>query len=144
MIATRSGAALAHVLIVDDEAAVRRFAARVLAEEGFQVREAADGQEALQILRGARGGVDVVVSDVVMPRINGVELLRELSVTHPQLPVILMSGYANADLTGMGIAAPCGVLAKPFPPDRLVDEVRRCLKGSEPTPAERGGAPATQ
>ena len=135
----RSGTA--RILIVDDEPAVRRFAARVLLEEGFLVVEAADGAEALALVRTL--AVDVVVSDVVMPRLNGVELLHALAVSHPQLPVILMSGYAMARLEGMGIAAPCGMLPKPFPAQRLVEEVRRCLPGADPLAlsGSSGGGP---
>ena len=113
--------------MVDDEPVVRRFAVRVLEAEGFLVSEAADGADALRLLQEEVPGVDAVVSDIVMPRLNGVELLRVLSSTHPQLPVLLMSGYASAELEGMGIAAPCAVLAKPFAPERLVEELRRCL-----------------
>jgi CheY-like chemotaxis protein len=120
----------ARILIVDDEPAVRRFAARVLVQEGFVVAEAADGAEALTLVRAS--AVDAVVSDIVMPRLNGVELLKALAASHPQLPVILMSGYAAAQLEGMGIAAPCGMLTKPFPAERLVQEVRRCLPGTDP------------
>jgi two-component system, cell cycle sensor histidine kinase and response regulator CckA len=134
--AVRGAAPLAHVLVVDDEPTVRRYAARVLMEEGYLVREASDGAEALRMLGEPMGEVDVVVSDVVMPRVNGVELLQQLSASHPLLPVILMSGYAPAELNGMGIAAPCGVLTKPFAPERLVGEVRRCLQGSDPTTTE--------
>jgi two-component system cell cycle sensor histidine kinase/response regulator CckA len=116
--------------VVDDEPVVRRFAARVLEAEGFLVSEAADGADALRLLEGEVSNVDAVVSDIVMPRLNGVELLRVLSSTRPQLPVLLMSGYASGELEGMGIAAPCAVLAKPFTPERLVDELRRCLGGA--------------
>jgi two-component system cell cycle sensor histidine kinase/response regulator CckA len=120
--------AVQHVLVVDDEDAVRRFAARVLQREGFGVSEAVDGLEALEILRN--GGVlpDVLVSDIVMPRLNGVELMQALAVSHPQLPVILMSGYATEALKERGIAAPCGIVTKPFPPERLVAEVHRCIR----------------
>jgi two-component system cell cycle sensor histidine kinase/response regulator CckA len=119
-----------RILVVDDEPLVRRFAARVLEEEGFLVSQAADGVEALRLLREEVPDVDAVVSDVVMPRLNGVELLRVLSSTHPQLPVLLISGYPGRELEGMGIAAPCGILAKPFAPERLVEELRRCLRGA--------------
>jgi len=74
--------------VVDDEPLVRRFAARVLEEEGFLVSQAADGVEALRLLREEVPDVDAIVSDVVMPRLNGVELLQALSSTHPQLPVL--------------------------------------------------------
>jgi two-component system cell cycle sensor histidine kinase/response regulator CckA len=117
-----------HVLVVDDEPVIRRFASRVLAAEGFGVHEATDGESALRLILG--GGVDpaCVVSDVIMPRLNGVELLQTLSNDRPDLPVILMSGYATAELARRGIALPCGVLAKPFPPELLVSEVRRCIR----------------
>ena len=54
------------------------------------------------------------------------------TTTHPDLPVILMSGYATGQLEGMGIAAPCAILPKPFSADRLLGEVRRCLAGNDP------------
>lgn len=117
-----------YVLVVDDEPTVRRFAARVLLEHGFGVHEAADGAEALELMRSGLDSVDVVVSDIVMPKVNGVELLRALALTRPTLPVILMSGYAGPQLAERGIAAPCGILAKPFRPEELVAEVRRCIR----------------
>jgi DNA-binding NtrC family response regulator len=63
----------------------------------------------------------------VMPRMNGVQLLESLSAFRPRLPVILMSGYGAAELAKRGIASPCAVLAKPFPAEVLVAEVRRCI-----------------
>jgi two-component system cell cycle sensor histidine kinase/response regulator CckA len=119
-----------RILVVDDEPLVRRFAARVLEEEGFLVSEAADGAEALRLLREQVPAVDAVVPDIVMPRLNGVELLQILSSSHPQLPVLLMSGYASGELEGMGIAAPCAILPKPFAPERLIEALRRCLRGA--------------
>ena len=118
---------MASVLVVDDEPSVRRFACRVLREAGYGVREAADGLDALSLIRSGVVDLDAVVSDIVMPRMNGVELLQSLSLEHPRLPVILMSGYDMNQLTRLGIASPCGVLSKPFPPDQLLAEVRRCI-----------------
>jgi DNA-binding NtrC family response regulator len=115
------------VLVVDDESAVRRFAVRVLQREGYTVMEATDGAEALSLVRAEGASVEVVVSDIVMPRLNGVELMQALSVSHPSLPVILMSGYATAALSELGISAPCSILTKPFPADRLLAEVQRCI-----------------
>jgi DNA-binding NtrC family response regulator len=114
------------VLVVDDEIAVRRFAARVLEREGYGVVEAKDGVEALELISQDGVSVEVVVSDIVMPRLNGVELMQALATSRPDLPVILMSGYATAALAELGIAAPCAILPKPFPPERLLEEVRRC------------------
>lgn len=117
----------AIVLVVDDEGAVRRFAVRVLEREGYTVHEARDGAEALELVRQTIS-FEVVISDIVMPRLNGVELMQALASSHPDLPMILMSGYATVALSELGIAAPCSILAKPFLPERLLEEVRRCIK----------------
>jgi two-component system cell cycle sensor histidine kinase/response regulator CckA len=117
----------AYVLVVDDEPMVRRFAARVLREQGFGVHEATDGEEALALIRAGVADLDVVLSDIVMPRMNGVQLLHSLSTLRPDLPVLLMSGYATTQLADLGITSPCGVLAKPFSSEALVAEVRRCI-----------------
>jgi two-component system cell cycle sensor histidine kinase/response regulator CckA len=120
------------VLVVDDETAVRRFAARVLEREGYFVIEAKDGIEALELLAKGAVPVEVVVSDIIMPRLNGVELMQTLVASYPDLPVILMSGYATGALAELGIAAPCAILPKPFPADRLLEEVRRCTRQRDP------------
>jgi DNA-binding NtrC family response regulator len=124
----RADAGREYVLVVDDEPVIRRFAARVLREVGYAVHEAADGAEALELIRAGTIDFAVVVYDIVMPRVNGVELLQSLSTLRPELPFILMSGYGTAQLAERGIAIPCGVLSKPFPPDLLVAEVRRCIR----------------
>jgi two-component system cell cycle sensor histidine kinase/response regulator CckA len=116
------------LLVVDDETAVRRFAVRVLEREGYEVAEATDGLEALELIRARATSFGVVISDIVMPRLNGVELLHALAQSHPGLPVILISGYATAALAELGIAAPCGILPKPFPAELLLAEVERCIR----------------
>jgi two-component system cell cycle sensor histidine kinase/response regulator CckA len=116
-----------QVLVVDDQDGVRRYAARILRQDGFTVHEATDGAEALEVLKFGAARVELVVSDIIMPRLNGVELLKALAVSHPNIPVILMSAYAEGELAEMGVVSPCGVLPKPFPAERLVQEVRRCM-----------------
>ncbi|HKG33649.1 MAG TPA: response regulator [Gemmatimonadales bacterium] len=124
---TRAGAGVS-VLVVDDETAVRRFAVRVLQREGYEVLEAADGLEALEMLRAGKVTVDLIVSDIVMPRMNGVELMQAVAESDPQIPVVLMSGYATAALSELGIATPCSIVPKPFPAERLLAEVHRCVR----------------
>jgi two-component system cell cycle sensor histidine kinase/response regulator CckA len=124
---TRVGAGVS-VLVVDDETAVRRFAVRVLQREGYDVLEAADGLEALEMLRAGQVTVDLIVSDIVMPRMNGVELMQAVTESDPQIPVVLMSGYATAALSELGIATPCSIVPKPFPAERLLAEVYRCVR----------------
>ena len=121
-------AAATWVLVVDDESTVRRFAVRVLEREGYSTAEAQDGMEALELIKQGGASFEVVVTDIVMPRLNGVELMQTLSVSHPHLPVILISGYATAALADRGIATPCAILPKPFPAERLLAEVRRCCR----------------
>ena len=87
----RAGSGIS-VLVVDDESAVRRFAVRVLQREGYEVLEAADGHEALEMIRAGQVTVDLIVSDIVMPRVNGVELMQAVAESHPDVPVVLMSG----------------------------------------------------
>jgi two-component system cell cycle sensor histidine kinase/response regulator CckA len=117
-----------QVLVVDDEPAVRRFAARALEGEGYEVHTAKDGVEALELVGTLQRGLGLILTDVVMPRLDGVTLLRTLSASYPTLPVILMSGYATSHLLDLGLAAPCAVLGKPFSMETLVGEVRRCLE----------------
>jgi two-component system, cell cycle sensor histidine kinase and response regulator CckA len=124
---TRAGSGVS-VLVVDDETAVRRFAVRVLQRDGYDVLEAADGHEALEMLRAGQPTVDLIVSDIVMPRVNGVELMQAVTESHPHIPVVLMSGYATAALSELGIATPCSILPKPFPAERLLAEVHRCVR----------------
>jgi len=116
-----------NILVVDDERAVRRYAARILQQDGHTVYEAADGAEALDLIERDTIPAELVVSDIIMPRLNGVELMKALAVTHPGVPVILMSAYAQGELSEMGVVAPCGVVPKPFGAERLLQEVRQCL-----------------
>jgi two-component system cell cycle sensor histidine kinase/response regulator CckA len=85
----------ATILLVEDEEAVRAFASRALASRGYKVLEAASGVEALEVMKEAGGKVDLVVSDVVMPELDGPSLLRELRKERPDLKIIFVSGYAE-------------------------------------------------
>ena len=125
------------ILVVDDEPHVRQVAVRMLEDGGYQVLEATDGADALTMLEGGMHAVNLVVTDVVMPRVTGLQLLERLSVTHPGLPVIVMSGFSAVALSERGIAVPCAVLSKPFQAAQLLDEVRRCLL---PTTSERSSS----
>jgi two-component system cell cycle sensor histidine kinase/response regulator CckA len=129
-----------NILVVDDERAVRRFAARILQQDGHTVYEAGDGAEALELIGRGTIPVELVVSDIIMPRLNGVELMKALAVTDPGIPVILMSAYAQGELAEKGVVAPCGVLPKPFQAEHLLQEVRRCLdKRREREPSNHPG-----
>jgi hypothetical protein len=116
------------ILIVEDEAAVRRMAARALAAQGYAILEAENGAEALAVL--ARGGspIDLVLTDVVMPLVNGRELGERLSVERPGLRVLFMSGYTDDDIVRRGLLRPGSpFLQKPFMPGDLSRKVREVL-----------------
>jgi two-component system cell cycle sensor histidine kinase/response regulator CckA len=116
------------ILIVEDEAAVRRMAARALAAQGYAILEAENGAEALEVL--ARGGspIDLVLTDVVMPLVNGRELGERLSVERPGLRVLFMSGYTDDDIVRRGLLRPGSpFLQKPFMPVDLSRKVREVL-----------------
>ena len=82
------------ILIVDDEAIIRDLCRRAL--KGYRVLEAADGEEALKVFEN--GGVDVILTDVMMPNMDGIELLKRLKELEPTVVVIVMTGYADKDV----------------------------------------------
>jgi CheY-like chemotaxis protein len=117
-----------QILVVDDEPNVRVMIRRVLDEVGYRVFEAGDGLQALELVRAGPDLLDLVVSDLIMPRLNGVQLVQILSVETPELPFVLISGYAPPELAALGVVAPCGMLAKPLVVDVFLAEVQRCLR----------------
>jgi PAS domain S-box-containing protein len=106
------------VLLVEDEAAVRNLASRVLQRLGYRVLTAANGREALEIADAHGGRIDLVVTDVVMPELSGVELVDRLHERYPTIKVVLMSGYSEADLRGE-VRTRGAFMVKPFTPDSL-------------------------
>ncbi len=117
-----------QTLVVDDEPGIRTVIRRLLARQGYVVHEAYDGLHALEVVRADPDVLDLVVSDLRMPRLNGVELVQLLAVETPELPFVLISGYAVRELEEFGIVAPCGMLEKPLVEDVFLAEVHRCLR----------------
>jgi len=116
------------VLLVEDEEAVRTFAARALASRGYQVMEAATGVEALSAMEKNGGDVDLVVSDVVMPEMDGPTLLKELRRRRPDMKVIFISGYAEeAFKKNLPEGESFTFLPKPFSLKELVAAVKETM-----------------
>jgi len=84
-----------RVLVVDDEQSLRKILAATLQREGYEVQVASDGEEALAALD--RDGADVVVTDLVMPKMDGLSLLRKVVVSHPDVPVIVVTAHGRVD-----------------------------------------------
>jgi len=115
------------VLVVEDEDAVRVLARRILERQGYTVLDACNGRDAVAI--AARGGrIDLVLTDMVMPGMNGRALAEALAVSRPSLPVLYMSGYTDDEIVRRGLlAAGGGLLQKPFTVDSLARAVRTAL-----------------
>jgi PAS domain S-box-containing protein len=115
------------VLVVEDDPGVRRVVARMLDQAGYGVLEAGGGEEALRIVTSAEEPIDIVVSDIVMPIMDGLELLTRLRGHRSDLPVVLMSGYSEQELGVNARRRASAFLQKPFTPRQLGDAVRNAI-----------------
>jgi PAS domain S-box-containing protein len=116
------------VLLCEDEAPLRELTREVLEEFGYRVLEAGDGKEALELVAGYRERIDLLLTDVVMPRMNGSELAARLAQER-NLRVLYMSGYTEASMV-RGTVPGAGFLQKPFSPLVLARAVREALDAS--------------
>ena len=120
----------ATVLLVEDEDAVRMGGMRALTSRGYTVHEASSGVEALEIFNQLEGKIDIVVSDVVMPEMDGPTLLGELRKLQPDIKFIFVSGYAeDAFAKNLPADAKFGFLPKPFSLKQLATVVKEVLEG---------------
>jgi CheY-like chemotaxis protein len=110
--------------VVEDEASVRQLCARILEEEGYCVLTARDGLEALAMLEAAGPGIQLVISDLRMPRLDGLQLSATLAARRTAPPMILMSGYNVDQPTDRPI------IPKPFHATDLLTAVQRMLAAS--------------
>jgi len=111
------------ILVVEDDATVRALARAALEPRGFRILAAADGAAALELAERHDGPVDLLLTDVVMPRLGGVDLARRLQETRPGLRVLFASGYLEQEILPEGAA----FLGKPFTPDEIASRVREEL-----------------
>ena len=116
------------ILLVEDEDGVRDIARETLLMHGYKVIEARDGVEALAVADRVQDGIDLVLTDVVMPRMSGRELAERLRQARPEVKVIFMSGYTDDVLVRTGALSPgMSFLQKPLRPDALAAKVREAL-----------------
>jgi len=130
----RSGSA-GRILLVEDERALREIAARLLAAAGYTVLCAADPAEAIQIAGGDTDGIDLLLTDVVLPGMSGARLAQRLRETRPQLPVLFTSGYV-ARPEDLPEAAP--FVSKPFTREELLTAVGELLAPAPELRAKAG------
>ena len=128
--ATEGSASGAVILLVEDEESVRRVASRILRRAGYQVLEATNGSHALLMAAEFRGLISLLVTDVVMPEVSGVELAKWYYGTYPAGEVIYMSGYTDDDLFRQGLTREhIRFVNKPFTSERLLRSVADALAG---------------
>jgi two-component system cell cycle sensor histidine kinase/response regulator CckA len=119
----------ATVLLVEDEDTVRSFASRALTTRGYKVLAASHGAEALEVMHEHGGEVDLVVSDVVMPEMDGPTMMKHLRKEHPDIKIIFMSGYAEeAFRNNLDADEKFGFLPKPFTLKKLAAAVKEALE----------------
>jgi nitrogen regulation protein NR(I) len=119
-----------HVLIVDDELNIRRVLAAMLAREGYEVTTASDGEQALAVLQKAP--VHVVVTDLVMPRLGGLELLQRVSAEFPDVPVIVITAHGTVDSAVQALKAGAfDYITKPFEQEELKKVIAKATRAHE-------------
>src|ERR1700690_3353748 len=124
------------ILLVEDETNLRHLAHQYLENQGYRILDAEDGAAALQIAAGHRGTIDLLLTDVVMPGMNGRELAAKITSQRPEIHVLYMSGYTENAIGHDGLLdAGINLLQKPFSLPTLKDRVRE-LMDSEPIPQE--------
>lgn len=116
---------MASILLADDDASVRELVRRALAQDGHSVTVTEDGAEALQHLSTNAASIDVIVSDVNMPQVDGVTLAQKAVALKPEIAVVLMSGFTDQlDRASTIKAARLAVISKPFTLDQIKSKVR--------------------
>ncbi len=116
------------ILLVEDEAAVRTLAKKILSQRGYRVLDAADGALALRLAASHVGEIDLVLTDVAMPNLGGRGMVEELRELSQDTRVLFMSGYPKEEMfPDKGLAKTTAYLQKPFTGETLLAEVRAAL-----------------
>jgi CheY-like chemotaxis protein len=131
-----AGAGAETVLVVEDESAMRELTRRILARNGYNVIVAEGGWEAIHAALEHTGSIDLLITDVVMPKMLGKEVAERVAAVRSGLRVLFMSGYARPVLTSQGTLEPgVALVEKPFSESQLLAKVRAVLDGREQAPA---------
>lgn len=116
------------ILVVEDEQDVRQLFRKILEQAGYAVVDASDGEHALEVAREIGHGFDLLLTDVVMPNMGGLELAVELQSERPDLKVLFVSGYGGSNMLDRGSLPPGkAFLPKPFTPEALLRKLRLVL-----------------
>ncbi len=117
-----------NVLIVEDEPMVKKIAIRILKKQGFQVYHAESGQDALQLVEREKPSIDLLLTDIVMPNMNGRQLAEKLSEIYPEMKVLFTSGYTEDVIAQHGILEEgINFIPKPYSPNVLAKRVQKVM-----------------
>ena len=126
------------VLLVEDEPAVRAFVRRCLEGFGYAVLDAGDPRDAIAIARNHASGIDLVLTDIVLPEMSGRDLVDRLSAIRPSIRALYMSGYGVEEIVHHGMMEPgIKMLSKPFTREALARKVREVLEPPDVTEVRR-------
>jgi len=120
-------AACATILLVEDDEGIRRLVSAVLRDQGYEVLAATDGVEALQMLQLRKGGCDLLITDVILPRMKAAVLAQGARTMFPNIKVLYISGYSGDMLVSHGVDAQAAYLQKPFLPQAIIEKVAELL-----------------
>src|SRR5277367_6809078 len=122
------------ILLIEDDSNIRYLIAHTLEACGYRVVQAENGVEGLDIAKGMLPAIDAIISDAIMPKMSGQDVIANLRRLRPELKALLVSGHIDADPKNVTSDPRTSFLYKPVPPDVLTAELRRLLDGT-PTSA---------
>jgi len=124
------------ILLVEDEEQIRKTSMEVLETLGYKIIDAKDGEEAMRVAESYKGDINLLLTDVVMPKMNGKDLAKKIKSIHPELSILFMSGYTDDIMSRHGVLEEdVHFLGKPFTPMTLAVKVREALENQEASEA---------
>ncbi len=122
------------VLVVDDEPMALKLVQSILEKRGFEVLSSTNPLDALEIFRSSQDRIDLLISDIVMPEMDGTRLAHQIAMLNPELPVLFMSGFVTETEVELDPAiGQFAFIRKPFRPQTLVQAVQKMLTGEGET-----------
>jgi PAS domain S-box-containing protein len=132
------------ILVVEDNELVRNMTSEALKQYGYRVIEAPGGEQALKVIGGYAEKIDLLLTDVVMPGLNGRELADQILTLRPDIKVLYMSGYADNAIVQYGVIQPgLAFIEKPFSPETLAETIRQIVSSGPPLPRALPTSPGT-
>jgi CheY-like chemotaxis protein len=120
------------ILLAEDSAPLRQLARELLLMNGYSVLEAADGVEALELSRVHEGQIDLLLTDIVMPRMRGTELAQYIAEQRPKTAIVFLSGFSEEVRLHVDSTSPVAIVQKPYTVNALLQTVRQALDGKQP------------